>query len=97
MGRFTEFINTASEEMAKELVSPQAIFYVPGREKPLRGPGGYLEIIQMLRSGFPDIQWALEEVIVEATASPLDSRCEELTSAPSTGCRPPVRRSRYRR
>jgi steroid delta-isomerase-like uncharacterized protein len=65
MGRFTEFINTASEKMAKELISPLAIFYVPGHEEPMRGPEGYLAIIQMMRSGFPDIQWALDEVIVE--------------------------------
>jgi len=31
----------------------------------MRGPEGYLAIIQMMRSGFPDIQWALDEVIVE--------------------------------
>jgi steroid delta-isomerase-like uncharacterized protein len=65
MGRFTEFINTASEPMAKELIAPQAIFYVPGREEPVRGPEGYLAIIQMMRGGFPDIQWALDETIVE--------------------------------
>ena len=65
MGRFTEFINTASEKAAKELISPQAIFYVPGREDPMRGPEGYLAIIQMMRSGFPDIQWTVDELIVE--------------------------------
>jgi predicted ester cyclase len=32
----------------------------------LRGPAGYLEIIGMMRAGFPDIQWALEEMIAES-------------------------------
>jgi steroid delta-isomerase-like uncharacterized protein len=65
MHRFTEFINTASEKLATELISPNAIFYVPGRPEPLKGPDGYLEIIGMMRSGFPDIQWTLEEMIAE--------------------------------
>jgi steroid delta-isomerase-like uncharacterized protein len=65
MIRFTEFINTASEALAAELISPDAIFHVPGRHEPMRGPAGYLAIIQMMREGFPDIQWTLEEMIAE--------------------------------
>lgn len=65
MNRFTDFINTASKELAAELISPNAIFYVPGRPEPMSGPTGYLEIISMMRSGFPDIQWTLEEMIAE--------------------------------
>jgi steroid delta-isomerase-like uncharacterized protein len=65
MSRFLEFINTASEKLASELISPEAIFHVPGRPEPMRGPGGYLEIIGMMRGGFPDIQWTLEEMITE--------------------------------
>ena len=65
MERFVLFINTADEKLASELVSPKASFYVPGRTDPVSGPPGYLEIIQMMRSGFPDIQWTLEELIAE--------------------------------
>ena len=65
MIRFTEFINTASEKLAVELISPNAIFHVPGRAEPMRGPSGYLAIIGMMREGFPDIQWSLEETICE--------------------------------
>lgn len=65
MIRFTEFINTASETLAAELISPDAIFHVPGRSEPMRGPAGYLAIIQMMRGGFPDIQWTLEEMVAE--------------------------------
>ena len=65
MSRFVEFINTASEELAGELISTDAIFYVPGQPEPMRGPGGYLAIIGMMRSGFPDIQWTLEESVAE--------------------------------
>jgi steroid delta-isomerase-like uncharacterized protein len=65
MNRFTDFINTASEDLATELISPNAIFYVPGQAEPSRGPSGYLAIIGMMRAGFPDIQWTLEELIAE--------------------------------
>jgi len=65
MRRFTEFINTASESMAAELISPNAVFHVPGRGDPIRGPSGYLAVIAMMRGGFPDIQWTLEELIAE--------------------------------
>jgi len=65
MSRFVEFINTGSEKLAEELISPDAVFHVPGRPEPLRGPAGYLAVIGMMRGGFPDIQWTLEEMIAE--------------------------------
>lgn len=65
MLRFLEFINTASEQLAQELISATAVFHVPGRAEPMQGPQGYLDIIAMMRSGFPDIQWTLEEMIAE--------------------------------
>jgi steroid delta-isomerase-like uncharacterized protein len=65
MKQFLVFINTASETLATELISPDAIFHVPGRPEPLRGPSGYLALIGMMRGGFPDIQWTLEETIAE--------------------------------
>src|SRR6476661_5136513 len=65
MNRFVVFINTASEALAIELISPAAIFHVPGRPEPMQGPAGYLAIIAMMRGGFPDIQWTLEEMIAE--------------------------------
>ena len=65
MRRFVEFINTSSEKLAEELISPDAVFHVPGRPEPMRGPAGYLAVIGIMRSGFPDIQWTLEEMIAE--------------------------------
>jgi steroid delta-isomerase-like uncharacterized protein len=65
MQRFTEFINSASEELAAQLISPDATFHVPGRPEPMRGPSGYLTIIGMMCQGFPDIQWTLEEMVSE--------------------------------
>ncbi len=65
MQRFVLFINTADPTLATELVSSNAVFFVPGRPDPVSGPAGYLEIINMMRSGFPDIQWTLEETVAE--------------------------------
>ncbi|EIM95309.1 hypothetical protein WQE_39969 [Paraburkholderia hospita] len=65
MSRFVEFINTADETLANELVAADALFYAPIRPDPLIGPRGYIEILGMMRSGFPDIQWTLEEMVAE--------------------------------
>jgi len=65
MLRFVEFINTANETLAAELIHPQAIFYIPGYPEPMHGPAGYLAIIAMMRSAFPDIQWTLDEMVTE--------------------------------
>ncbi|MGO4642446.1 ester cyclase [Mesorhizobium sp. 2RAF45] len=65
MARFVEFINSADEKLAHELVSPNAIFHVPGRSEPMTGPAGYMAIVAMMRGGFSDIQWTLEEAIAE--------------------------------
>jgi len=63
--QFLEFINTADENLAQQLISPVARFYVPGQPQPHQGPKGYLTIIAMMRSGFPDIQWTIEDMIKE--------------------------------
>jgi len=65
MAKFVEFINAADEKLANELVSPNAIFHVPGRPEPMIGPAGYVAIVAMMRGGFSDIQWTLEETIAE--------------------------------
>jgi steroid delta-isomerase-like uncharacterized protein len=63
--QFVQFINTADENLAQQLISPVAKFNVPGQPDPLQGPKGYLMIIFMMRSGFPDIQWTLQDLITE--------------------------------
>ena len=63
--QFLQFINTADENLAQQLISPAAKFHVPFQADPLQGPKGYLTIIGMMRSSFPDIQWSIEEMITE--------------------------------
>ncbi len=65
MYRFVEFINSADERLSKELISEDAIFYAPTSPDPIKGPAGYISIIELMRSGFPDVQWLLEEMVAE--------------------------------
>src|SRR5437868_2902822 len=65
MQRFLQFINTADPNMAEQLISKEAVFHIPGRAEPMSGPAGYLAVIGMMRCGFPDIQWTIEELIAE--------------------------------
>jgi steroid delta-isomerase-like uncharacterized protein len=65
MKRFVEFINTADERLARQVIAPDAEFDAPTHGEPLRGPDGYLALLAMLRTGFPDIHWTLEETITE--------------------------------
>ncbi|MDR6435046.1 putative ester cyclase [Paenarthrobacter nicotinovorans] len=65
MNRFVEFINTADEQIGDEIISPSAIFHVPFLPEPVQGPSGYLQIIGIMRQAFPDVQWSLEETVIE--------------------------------
>jgi predicted ester cyclase len=62
---FHGVINTSNEKLATKLISPNAVFHVPRRPEPLQGPAECLEVLGMMRSGLPDIQWTLEEMIAE--------------------------------
>ncbi|MWN06345.1 ester cyclase [Gilliamella sp. Pas-s95] len=63
--KFLEFINTGNVELSKEIISENAIFYAPTSPEPLKGPSGYMHVLNIMRSAFPDIQWKLEEVVAE--------------------------------
>jgi predicted ester cyclase len=65
LNRFTEFINTGDQSIGAEVISPNAVFHVPFGGPPLQGLEGYLQILGMMRSAFPDIQWTLQETIAE--------------------------------
>ncbi|KAJ1333146.1 ester cyclase [Microdochium nivale] len=65
MDRFLEFINSGDESIAREVVSESAEFHVPFGGPPLSGIAGYMEILGMMRSAYPDIRWSLEETIIE--------------------------------
>src|SRR3954468_24377375 len=65
MKRFVEFINTADAQLARQVIASDAVFSAPTHAEPLGGPAGYLELLAILRNGFPDIHWTMEETITE--------------------------------
>ncbi|NQD86666.1 ester cyclase [Paenarthrobacter sp. CM16] len=65
MKRFVEFINSADQQIGDEIISPSATFHVPFLPEPVQGPSGYLQIIGIMRQAFPDVQWSLEETVIE--------------------------------
>jgi steroid delta-isomerase-like uncharacterized protein len=66
INHFLEFINNASVQLAQQLIHTDAVFHGPGQTEPMRGPNGYLAIIEMMRGAFPDIQWSLQDVLSES-------------------------------
>jgi steroid delta-isomerase-like uncharacterized protein len=65
MHRFTEFINTADQKLGEELIAADVVFWVPGQPEPMRGLAGYMNVLGMMRRGFSDVQWSLDETIAE--------------------------------
>jgi predicted ester cyclase len=63
--RFIQLLNGAHGIRAADIVSPSALFRIPGEPEARLGPNGCLAIIHLLRSGFPDIQWTLHDMIGE--------------------------------
>ena len=62
---FEIMINTADEELAKELIADDAPFYTPVSSGPLYGGKGYLSVVHFMRTGFSDIQWKAEDIIAQ--------------------------------
>ncbi|KAF5845287.1 hypothetical protein GGP41_002879 [Bipolaris sorokiniana] len=65
LARFIEFINSGDATIGQEVVSESALFHVPFGPEPLKGLDGYMQILGMMRSAFPDISWTLQETIAE--------------------------------
>ena len=63
MKKFETMINTADEELAKELISDKASFFTPAAPEPLYGGEGYLSVVYWMRKGFSDVQWNIEDII----------------------------------
>ena len=65
ISRFIEFINSGDVTIGQEVVSESALFHVPFSPEPLKGLDGYMQILGIMRSAFPDINWTLQETIAE--------------------------------
>lgn len=65
MKRFETAINTADEALLNELVDPEAPFVTPASKDPLYGGSGYNAIVKMMRASFPDVQWAMQDMVAD--------------------------------
>ena len=65
MRRFETCINTNDLSLAKELISEKAAFVTPVSPTPLMGAEGYMSVVSMMRSSFPDVQWKLEDMVAD--------------------------------
>lgn len=66
MLKFLQFINTCDRKIAEEIIDDEkVVFTAPTSPEPMRGVDAYIGVVQMMRSGMPDIQWQMEEMIAE--------------------------------
>ncbi|WP_285040296.1 ester cyclase [Plantibacter sp. LMC-P-059a] len=63
--RFVTFINTGDASVGETVISPDAVFKTPFSPQPLRGLAGYLQILTIMRGAFSDIQWSVDQLVVE--------------------------------
>lgn len=66
MKKFETMINKNDKALAKELVAADAPFFTPASSEPLYGGEGYLSIVDMMRKGFPDIQWNIKDMVADS-------------------------------
>ena len=63
--KFETMINTADVALANELIAADASFFTPASSEVLYGAEGYLSIVQWMRKSFSDVQWHIQDMIVE--------------------------------
>ena len=62
---FNEVFNHGDLAALEEITAPDFIFTLPTHEEPFRGVDGYKGLVNMLRGCFPDIQFAVEDMVAE--------------------------------
>ena len=65
MHSFEATINTCDDKMAEKLIDKNAVFFTPASPEPLYGGQGYLSLVRWLRKSFSNIQWHIEDMVVE--------------------------------
>ena len=75
MRLFERCINTDDLELGKKLISAKAAFKTPVSPEPLYGAEGYLSVVKMMRKSFPDVQWKLEDMVVDERTVAVQWEC----------------------
>lgn len=63
---FNEVFNNGDVAALEEITAPDFVFTMPTHEEPFRGVEGYKGLVNMLRGCFPDIRFAVEDMVAEA-------------------------------
>lgn len=94
MRLFEKCINTNDIELGRRLISPKAAFKTPVSLEPLYGAEGYLSVVTMMRSSFPDVQWKLEDMVADENTVAVRWTCSGTFngSQPFAGIQPNGRR-----
>jgi steroid delta-isomerase-like uncharacterized protein len=59
---FDEIWNQGKLDVADEVLTPETLFHSPIRPEPMLGPAPLKGIVGFLRSGFPDIQFTVDDI-----------------------------------
>jgi hypothetical protein len=62
--QFVQFLNTADENLAQQLISPNAQFYISNSTEVFEGPIGYLKIIEEIQSHFHNVRWEIDDITI---------------------------------
>lgn len=69
MKNFEIMINTQDKKLAdklsRELIDDKAAFFTPVSPDPLYGGEGYLSVVYLMRTGFSDVNWKLDDMVAE--------------------------------
>lgn len=60
-----EVVNGGNYEVADELFADEYVRHDPTLPEEKRGPEGFRETVEMWRTGFPDVEMTLDELIAE--------------------------------
>ncbi len=62
---FNEVFNQGDLDALEEITASDFVFVMPTHEEPFRGVEGYKGLVSMLRGCFPDIHFAVEDMVAE--------------------------------
>jgi len=62
---FDEVFNKGDLAVLEEITDPDFVFIMPTHDEPFRGVEGYKGLVSMLRGCFPDIHFAVEDMVAE--------------------------------
>ena len=62
---FEEIINQRKLDRASELISADYILHAAGTPTPINGVEGWVQFVSMYLSGFPDLQFRVDDLIEE--------------------------------